>query len=102
MLPRQSKILDTDDTDDTDPTEWTKIGGRSPCLSVSYALIGWRRRFAGQFRRQNGIPCNGAQGRFGHFAACAPPHDMGTPKQDGHPRPLPGDPFGRMEPGPMP
>jgi len=51
MLPRQSQRLDTDDTDETD-RNGQKIRGRSPCLSVSYTLVGLRRRFAGQFRRK--------------------------------------------------
>jgi hypothetical protein len=81
MLPRQSKILDTDDTDDTDPTDRNgqkSVGAACVCPCPNF-LVGWRRRFAGQFRRQNGIPGDGAQGRFGRFAACAPPHGMGTP-----------------------
>jgi len=28
---------------------------------------------------KNGIPCDGAQGRCGRFAAFVPPNDMGTP-----------------------
>jgi hypothetical protein len=86
MLPRQSKILDTDDTDDTDKNGQKSVGAACvyPCPN---SLIGWRRRFAGQFRRQNGISGDGAQGRCGRFAAFAPPHAMGTPTCDGHPRP---------------